>query len=108
MTISIVIDREADAAYIRLSPEPVARTISLTPDVNVDVDKLGVVVGIEVLTLTAQIPYDELIANHHVRSEVVDTLRRIRPSVSTFVSHVQSAPDSDSHAAVGDGQSVTH
>lgn len=79
----------------------------MTPEVNVDTDKLGVVVGIEVLTLTAEIPYDALIANHHVRSEVVDALRRIRPRLSTFVSYVQSALDSGSHAAVGDGQSVT-
>lgn len=87
MTISIVVDRGADAAYIRFARDPIV----LAPEVNLDTNRSGVVVGIEVLTLAAQIPYDAHVADHHVEPVVVDGLRRICPGVGNFVTNVQSA-----------------
>lgn len=49
-SIRIDIDQSADAAYIRLSDKAVARTVELTDDVYVDLDDLGVAVGIEILS----------------------------------------------------------
>lgn len=83
MTISIEIDREADAAYIRLSDAPTLQTVYVSPDVNVDTDTSGLAVGIELLTLNAEIPYDALLTEHHVHPEVIETLRNIRNSTST-------------------------
>lgn len=54
--ITLSIDATVDAGYIELTDEPVAETIELTPSVQVDVDASGTVVGIELLTLTAELP----------------------------------------------------
>ena len=83
--ITVRVDHDADAAYIRLSDEPVRRTVEVTPEVMVDLDEMNVAVGVEVLRLEAEIPYSQLTTDFHVRSEVVETLRRIRPSVSSFL-----------------------
>lgn len=92
-TISVSIDNEADAAYISLSHDPVHRTVSVSDEVNVDLNDMGVVVGIEVLSLAADIPYADLIALHHVHSVVVENLRLIQPSVGSFISRVQAGTD---------------
>ena len=53
------VDFEAQAAYLQLSSGQVAQTTEVGP-VNVDVDDLGVVVGVEILNLNAVIPMDTL------------------------------------------------
>ena len=87
--ISVSIDHEADAAYISLSNNPIVRTISVTQDVIIDLDEMNVAVGIEVLTLAAEIPLSRLVTDYHVHSQVADHLRLIQPSVAGFVSRVQ-------------------
>lgn len=82
--IRIEMDREADAAYIALSDNEIVRTRQLTEEVNVDLDEFDVVVGIEVLGLKANIPFDRL-REVHVRSEVIDLIQLIRPNVDGFV-----------------------
>ena len=72
--IDITIDLQADAAYIELSSEDVATTVALTKDVNIDLDEQRCVVGIEVLSLAADIPFSDLLVKYHVRSEVVEAL----------------------------------
>lgn len=54
--ITLSIDPSVDAAYIALTDEPVAETIELTPSVQVDLDASGTVVGIELLTIPAELP----------------------------------------------------
>ena len=83
--VHLTIDRDADAAYIRLSSEPVARTVEINDSVLVDVDSMGVVVGIEVLDLDADIPFGELKKRCHMRSEVIEAVRSVQPSISGFV-----------------------
>lgn len=80
--IVVEIDNELDAAYIRLSPESVKRTVEIGEDVMVDLDEFDVVVGIEVLSLDATIPFSHLKDVLHVRSDVVEILRSIQPSVA--------------------------
>lgn len=70
-SIDIEIDREADAGYIRLLGDPVERTESVTDEVNVDLDRQGRVVGIEVLSLGAEVPFELLIQQFGVPSDVV-------------------------------------
>ena len=42
-------DASADAAYLAINEAPVARTIELSPNVMIDFDSNGQVLGIEVL-----------------------------------------------------------
>ncbi|MCW2738858.1 DUF2283 domain-containing protein [Nocardioides sp.] len=85
-SIGVEIDHDADAAYIRLSAEPVVRSVAVGEEVVVDLDAMSVVVGIEMLSLDADIPYSVLVKDYHVRSEVTALLRRLRPSISGYLS----------------------
>lgn len=85
-SIKIEVDTDVHAAYIRLSDEPVVRTVECTEHVMVDLDQYGVAVGVELLDETTPIPFQALLTDFHVHSEVVDLLRLIRPNVSSFLS----------------------
>lgn len=52
-TPRLEIDRSIGAAYVHLSDEPVARTIELARNIQVDVDANGVAVGVELLNWSA-------------------------------------------------------
>lgn len=82
--IKLELDQEANAAYIELSDAPVARTCVVNDEVNVDLDVDNVVVGIETMRLNAPIPFVELATKFHVRSELLEALRLVRPNPSAF------------------------
>lgn len=105
--IEITIDPQVDAAYIQLTPKTVTTTIALTEDVNIDLDDNRCVVGIEVLTLAAEIPFSDLTTRYHVTSDVIDALRLIRPSVSTFVTNVLTVDNTGHRIEEGSRQTVT-
>ena len=90
-TIEITIDAQADAAYIQVNNTEVHSTVAVTEDVNIDLDEQGCATGIEVLTLDAEIPFSDLTTKYHVRSEVTEALRMIRPSVAGFLTNVQAS-----------------
>jgi len=73
--IGLTIDTEATAAYIQLSDGKIVRTVRVAKRVNVDLDDLGVAVGIELLTLRGPYPVEEIIAATHVRSEQEASIR---------------------------------
>lgn len=55
----IEFDKEADAAYVyfkEIENEEVAETISLNDSINVDLDKNGKVLGIEILNASEHLP----------------------------------------------------
>ena len=59
----ITFDKEADAAYIYLKdilPGEVSQTISLNDSVNIDLDKDGKTLGIEILDATKNLPANAL------------------------------------------------
>mgnify|MGYP001586948508 CR=1 FL=1 len=61
--MKIEIDKEADAAYIyfkEIKAGEVSETISLNKNINVDLDKEGKTLGIEILDVSKQIPKDFL------------------------------------------------
>lgn len=89
-SVEMIVDLPADAAYLRLSDLPVAKTVAVTDDIMVDLDALDVVVGVEVLSLGADLPFAELTHRFHVRSDVVDLLRLVQPSVSGYLSLTQA------------------
>lgn len=84
--IRVEVDHGADAAYIALSDQPVVETVEIAEHVVVDLDEYRMVVGIEVLRLAAEIPFRELDTRFHVRSELVELLRTVQPSISGFLS----------------------
>lgn len=92
-TVVITIDGAADAAYVRLSDHPVHRTDDVTDEVLVDLDVLGVAVGIDVLRLDAEIPFAVLTDRYHVHSRVSDMVRAIRPNVGGYVGRITTGSD---------------
>lgn len=89
--ITLSVDTSVGAAYINLSGEPVVETIELNPDVQVDLDASGAVVGVELLNLAADIPVEDLVAKFHFRSpDDALILSQIRPSIGAYVSSAGS------------------
>jgi uncharacterized protein YuzE len=72
--VSVKLDRDAGAAYLRLSTNSVARTVEFSEDIHVDLDAMGVVVGVELLDLTTPIPMAALTAKHHIHSDSIRIL----------------------------------
>lgn len=83
--LTIQVDQVAEAAYVRMSMEPVVRTVTHDDAINIDLDRFGMVVGIEVLQLSAPLPFGDLVTRYHVDSALVDLLRQLQPSISSFV-----------------------
>lgn len=80
-SVRVEIDPAADAAYIRLSDNPVARTTEVSEPVFVDRDDMGVVIGIEVLGLDTPLPLDKIEKEFHVHSDVVAVIYTLLPSI---------------------------
>ncbi|MGB6164345.1 MAG: DUF2283 domain-containing protein [Pseudonocardiaceae bacterium] len=58
--VSVRLDRDAGAAYLRLSTKSVASAVEFSKDVYVDLDETGDVVGVELPDLMIHIPMDDL------------------------------------------------
>lgn len=58
--MKIQYDKSAEAMYIYLKKEKVAKTIKINNRVFVDIDKKGNVIGIEMLGVSHQIPKKEI------------------------------------------------
>ncbi|MGB3956166.1 MAG: DUF2283 domain-containing protein [Brooklawnia sp.] len=84
----LTIDRDADAAYLRLGDGAVASTVNVSRGVLVDLDEFNVAVGIEVLELDVEIPFDQLVREYHIPSSTVDVLRAVSPLVTTFEARI--------------------
>lgn len=72
--VSVKLDLDAGAAYLRLSAQGVARTVEFSADILVDLDAMGVVVGVELFDLMMPIPLDDLASRHHIHSESIRIL----------------------------------
>jgi len=58
--MKISYDKIADAMYIYLRKGKAAKTIKVKPNLLIDVDKKGGVLGIEILDVSRQIPKKEI------------------------------------------------
>lgn len=97
--IRVHIDEAADAAYIELSKNKVVRTVEVTESILLDLDEFNIAVGVEVLELTAEIPFVRLNTEYHVHSDVVDLLRMIYPNVKGFSFRFTQGTDSQTATA---------
>ena len=92
---TVEVDLDVDAAYINMTDREVARTVEASADVNLD--DVGVVVGIELLRLDAEIPFTRLTTDFHVHSADIELLRSLRPSIAQ--SMLRSASDGTASTA---------
>ena len=60
MTPTVKYDPDANAAYIRLSPEPVEESEEVADGIVLDFDAAGRLVGLEVLDARSHLPPDLL------------------------------------------------
>src|SRR5262245_9437204 len=86
--IVLNVDTDVGAAYLKLTDEPIVETVEVTPDVQVDVDATGTVVGIELLDLSAEIPTEILNRTFQFAApDHVVILSRLRPSIGALVTY---------------------
>lgn len=95
-SLTIHVDHEIDTGYIRLRAAKVASTCELTDLVLLDLDEFDMAVGVEVLSLKAEIPFSRLNREFHVPSTTVELLRRIQPTLGSFIKNVTTGSDSTS------------
>jgi uncharacterized protein YuzE len=88
--VVVELDEASGLAYVRFSDGEVVRTVALTDAINVDLDEYGVAVGIEVLDLDTEMPFQRFITEYHVPSAHVEVLRLMRPTLTRFVYQVRS------------------
>lgn len=72
--INLEIDTDYGLAYLQLTDGEIEKTVEFSSAINVDLDSLGVVVGIEILSLPGlaanRDSLDRLINHYHVDSRV--------------------------------------
>jgi len=83
-SVKLTVDRTNGLAFITLSDKAVHSTVEHSANILVDLDDMGMAVGIELLDLDALIPFDALNTRYHVASDKVDTLRVIQPTINKF------------------------
>ncbi len=62
----LTIDAVADCAYFQFSQNAVVKTNALTELLNVDLDSAGHLVGLELLTIEAEVPFDALVREYQL------------------------------------------
>lgn len=89
------IDNDADAAYIKMTNREITESRELGDGVIVDLDAMGIVVGIEILGIDTRIPFQRLTDEFHVHTVDVDYLKLLQPSISSFL--MQFSTDGTTH-----------
>lgn len=89
--VSVSLDLTAQAGYITLSHAPIESTFEYNDEILVDLDALGMVVGIEMLSLQSELPVGDLAQRFHIRSELTDAVKYLRPILDSHLSFSTSA-----------------
>lgn len=86
MSARVTVDVEHGVGYIKLHDGQVDRTIesggSFDDGLLVDIDDLGIVIGVEILDLNRSFEAEQIFAVAHVRSEDQEALRRALVMIS--------------------------
>lgn len=72
--IKIELDTEISTGYITFNKGLVASTVSLTDELNIDLDAQGKVVGLELLQLDAKVPKERLVSEFHLDAQLIEKL----------------------------------
>lgn len=73
---SVELDALASMGYVTFSDGPVAKTVAINDDLNIDLDEQGNVLGIEYLNLKAELPEERLISEFKMDAELIHKLNR--------------------------------
>jgi len=93
-SISLSIDEAAGAAYLKLSEEPVARTVQFDDATLVDLDRYDMVVGFECLDLNADVDLDALAKQYHIEAKVLTFIRSVADSIDRRRTTASASPTS--------------
>lgn len=99
--VMVEVDEASGVAYVRFSRSPVKRTVAVNDAINVDLDEFDMTVGIEILDLDVDMPFQTFVDDFHVPSDSVDVLRLMRPSMTKFVYQIQGGSLGGSDRTVG-------
>lgn len=72
--LKIEVDNEMSTGYVTFSRGEVSQTLALGDDLNIDLDRTGKVIGLELLDLEVQLPEDRLVREFKLDSAVVKRL----------------------------------
>jgi uncharacterized protein YuzE len=75
------IDLELNSAYIQISKGELTRTVSITNQINLDLKEDSSVLGIELLSLDADIPFTLLEEIYNVAPAVLSMIRNLAPNL---------------------------
>lgn len=73
---SVELDEASSMAYVTFSAGPVAKTVAINEDLNIDLDADGNVLGIEYLNLQVELPEARLIDEFKMDAGLVHKLNR--------------------------------
>jgi uncharacterized protein YuzE len=99
--LTVEVDQAAGTAYLRLSDRAVARTEEFNDWILVDLDEFNMVVGLEFLSTTDDIPLEDLVSRYHIRREAVDLLLAVETSVANRTNIDAAGQFSGSSASFG-------
>lgn len=83
--VKIAVDSAVGAAYMTLNDRPIFRTVEANEYVCVDLDEFDVVVGIELLDVTAGLPLTDLCHDFHLPSEQTAIIRKNLGEMIDFI-----------------------
>ena len=75
--MELELDRALGVAYLRRSGEQIKHTIELSDVINIDLDRNGTLVGVELLDLTRDLPDSELTSRFGLDEEELQLLKSI-------------------------------
>ena len=90
--MTLEVDANLGAAYLQFSDRDVAETVELTPEVQVDVDAFGNLVGVEILELGADVPVTELESRFNITPSQRVAVNQLRASLASFSTMSSSGP----------------
>ena len=102
----IEVDSTAHAVYVNLGvgERGVDSTVEVLPNVNVDLDKFGVAVGVEVLTLSLRgIALSELTTKCHFREEDEALIRKMPDIIEQLAGNASASQTDGEGTTVGGG-----
>lgn len=90
--VKLEVDMTNGVAYMRLSANKVSRTIELSDTMLLDLDDMGIVIGLELLDFDEKVPTD-LLKKHHVHSEVAEQFAKLQPTLNEYLAQITVGTD---------------
>jgi uncharacterized protein YuzE len=99
--LAIEVDQAAETAYLRLNRRSIAKTEEFNDWILVDLDEFDMVVGVEFLNLTYDIPLEALMNRYHIKRDAADLLLAVEHSFSYRTKLATAGQSAESPAQFG-------